>query len=181
MEHGWTDAMAGIRSGLPGAPQALYGLVYEQLHRLARRIAPGATLTPTALVHEAFIKLLGAEAGVADRSHFMALAARAMRQIAIDHARRGAALRRQQEGAAPGEPGQLITEEVLAVHSALERLEALDPRLARTVELRYFGGFTEEEIAEVTGLTVRTVRRDWRKARAFLFEEVRGALPADRG
>lgn len=173
MDEGWTQALERVKRGEPQAQEALYALVYEHLHRLARRAAPGATLTPTALVHEAFLKLAGHEANIVDRQHFTALAARAMRHIVVDHARRKSALRRQAPEAAD-EPEVASHEEVLAVHDALGKLEAVDQRLARVVELRFFAGFSEEEIAEATGVTVRTVRRDWRKARAFLFEVVQG-------
>jgi len=125
-------------------------------------------------VHEAFLKLAGHEAGIVDKQHFTALAARAMRHIVVDHARKKLALRRQ---APPGEAEPSSTpkhEEALAVHDALSKLEAVDERLARVVELRFFAGFSEEEIAEATGVTVRTVRRDWRKARAFLYETIQG-------
>lgn len=174
MDEGWTQALARVRRGEAGATEALYALVYDHLYRLARRTAPGATLTPTALVHEAFLKLTGHEASIVDKTHFTALAARAMRQIVVDHARRKSALRRQ---APPGEAEAVSShshDEVLAVHDALSKLEAVDERLARVVELRFFAGFSEEEIAEATGVTVRTVRRDWRKARAFLYEVVQG-------
>lgn len=176
METGWTQALERVKRGEAGAQDALYALVYEHLYRLARRAAPGATLTPTALVHEAFLKLAGHEAGVVDKQHFTALAARAMRHIVVDHARRKAALRRQAPDGA-SEPAVASHEEVLAVHDALAKLEAVDERLAKVVELRFFAGFSEEEIAEATGVTVRTVRRDWRKARAFLFEVVQGRSP----
>lgn len=174
MDAGWTQALERVKRGEAGAQEALYALVYEHLYRLARRAAPGATLTPTALVHEAFLKLAGHEAGVVDQQHFLALAARAMRHIVVDHARRKAALRRQAPEAPAGDVAASTHDEVLAVHDALARLEAVDARLAKVVELRFFAGFSEEEIAEATGVTVRTVRRDWRKARAFLYEAIHG-------
>jgi RNA polymerase sigma factor (TIGR02999 family) len=160
------------------ALDALVPIVYRELRAIARRQldAPrgAATLSPTALVHEAYLKLAGdPQRSWRDRAHFMALAAVAMRQILIDRARARATLKRGgglaqvtlDEGALAGEEQP---ESLLAVDEALKELAALAPRLARVVELRFYGGLTEEEIAEIMGVTTRTVQRDWSKARMLL-------------
>lgn len=154
----------------------VYALAYDELRRLARRQLGGAgrrTLVTTVLVNEAFVKLVRRPVAVTDRVHFFALAARAMRQVIIDHARerqagkRGGALQQTSLDldriAAPDRAAELI-----AIDAALAQLDVLDPRLARIVEWRFFGGMTEEEVAEALGVTARTVRREWQKARAFL-------------
>lgn len=157
-------------------------LVYDELRRIARRQMgrerPGHTLHPTALVHEAYLKLAGSlDAAVADRAHFLAIAARGMREILVDAARRRQARKRGGEwkrtllatdALAADAPGV----EILALDAALDRLEGVDPRLRQVVELRFFGGLTEEEVGGVLGLTSRTVRRDWVRARAWLYREL---------
>ncbi len=164
-----------------GALDALVPVVYRELREIARRQldAPrGAhgtpTLSPTALVHEAYLKLAAdPQRTWRDRPHFLALAAVAMRQILIDRARARATVKRGgglaritlDEGALAGEEQP---EALLAVDEALQRLAALAPRLGRVVELRFYGGLTEDEIAEVLGVTTRTVQRDWSKARMLL-------------
>lgn len=176
-----TEVLEQVRRGEPGASERLFSLVYGELKALARRQlrgeGNGRTLTPTALVHELYVKVVGAGAVANDREHFFALSARAMRQLLVDHARRKSAARRG-GGAIVDELDADFAlegpdvEDVLSVDQALEKLEALDARLAKVVEYRFFAGLTEEEIAEVLQVTVRTVRRDWRKARAFVFREL---------
>jgi RNA polymerase sigma factor (TIGR02999 family) len=139
----------------------------------------GHTLQATALVHEAYLKLQKhASAFVTDRGHFFRLAAEAMRQILIDHAR---ARGRQKRGAGPrrrvvAEVAELAAdqdpEEILALEEALERFEHIEPRAAEVVKLRFFAGLSVEETAEVTGLSVRTVNREWRFARAWLYNSL---------
>lgn len=159
--------------------------VYEELRRLAHRHlareAAGHTLSTTALVHEAYLRLSGHGTGdVAfnDRTHFFAIAARSMRHILVDHARRQHAVRRGEgarrvsleavtELAADERAGLLV-----ALDEALERLAALDPRQARVVECRFFAGLTEEETAEALGIGLRTAKRDWAKARSWLYQEL---------
>jgi len=154
---------------------------YVELRRLARAqlrsLKPGETLATTALVNEAFLKLVGSSAGWQDRAHFLALAARAMRQILVDYARerhaqkRGGDRRRTTlDGAALSV--ETVVEEMLDIDRALTNLERVDDRLARLVELRFFVGLTDDEIAVSEGITARTVRRDWQKARAFLYREL---------
>jgi RNA polymerase sigma factor (TIGR02999 family) len=173
------------RAGLEPPGQAaddLLPLVYAELRRLAAAqlaaLWPGQTLQPTALVHEAYLKLAGADGqGWQGRGHFFATAALAMREIIVDAARRKAA--RKRGGGVPNEALDegldavavgLGLEEVIAVDRALKQLEALHPRQGQVVALRYFSGLSEEEIAGVLGITARTVQRDWRFARAWLHQ-----------
>ena len=161
----------------------LLPLVYREFHerahaQLARR-RPGETLSTTALVHEAYLKLVdSAHQSYQDRIHFFAVASRAMRQILVDYARRTSAEKRGSGRAVTLEPEAVANpdraEELLALDEGLEQLEKLDPRLVRTVELRFFGGLSVEETAEALGVSPRTVKRDWQRARAFLYEMVRG-------
>jgi RNA polymerase sigma factor (TIGR02999 family) len=175
-----TDRDAALRGLLP--------IVYAELRAIARRRlgsrSGDATLGTTELVHEAFVKLFdGNRLEVHDRHHFFAVAAMAMRQIVIDHARRRRAARRG-GGVAPLSldrielPVHDRAEELLSLDEALRRLESLDARLARVVELRFFGGLSVEETAEVLDVDPRTVKRDWRKARAVLHRALAGEGPA---
>jgi RNA polymerase sigma factor (TIGR02999 family) len=175
--------MPGNNGGLSEAFAASYGELRRLARRQLRRLRPGQTLTTTALVHEAFVKLVKHPVRSEDRAHFFALAARAMRQILVDYARRRASGKRGgglQPTTLEGDaiPVEALAEEMLGIDRALTRLESLDERLARIVELRFFGGMTDEEVAETLGVTSRTVRRDWRKARAFLYRELSGEEPA---
>ena len=176
-----TQLLAALREGDRGALDRLFPLIYAELHdrahrQLARR-RPGDTLSTTALVHEAYLKLTdSAHQTYQDRTHFFAVASRAMRQILLDYARRMSAAKRgglavSLDPDQLGDPGR--AEELIALDEALTRLEALDERLARNVEMRFFGGLSVEETAEALGMSPRTVKRDWRKARAFLFEAIR--------
>ncbi len=185
-----TGLLAAARQGDGGATHRLMALVYDELRSLARRQLrhrrrPGQTITTTALVHEAYLKLVDHD-GVPwqDRSHFFRVAALAMRQILVDSARRRVAKKRGGEdvritldelhlaGEEPDAEARAV--EVLAIDRALTSLAALNERLSQLVELRFFAGLTEEETAEVMGTSERTVRRDWRKARAFLFQALGG-------
>jgi len=183
-----TGLLAAARQGDGSATQRLMALVYDELRAMARRQLrrrrPGQTVTTTALVHEAYLKLVDHE-GVTwqDRSHFFSVAALAMRHILVDSARRRVAKKRGGEDVRitldelrlGGEPdAEARAVEVLAVDRALEALAALNERLSQLVELRFFAGLTEEETAQVMGTSERTVRRDWRKARAFLFQALGG-------
>ncbi len=156
-------------------------VVYDELRRVAaaylRRERTDHTLQPTALVHEAYLKLHARGVVQGGRTHFLARAATAMRQILVDHARARAAAKRGggwkkvtvSEAAALSDDG---VEDVIAVNDALERLAALDPRAARIVELRFFAGLTEAEIAGELGITDRWVREQWSHARAWLRREM---------
>jgi RNA polymerase sigma factor (TIGR02999 family) len=177
-----TQLLKRLEDGDDRAVDRLYPLVYEELRGAARRALAGEraghSLQATELVNEAYFKLLGAD-GVdwQGRSHFIAIAARAMRQILVDHARRRQAEKRGggAEHVTLGDPAAelvLPPEELLALDAALTRLEGIDPRLRSVVEYRFFGGLTEPDIARVLGVTVRTVQRDWVKARAWLYQEI---------
>jgi len=185
-----TRLLAAARGGDRLSLDRVYELVYAELKRLAARqrgsfrAGGGAdTLSTTALVHEAYMKLAGDRiwAG-ADRGHFFALAARAMRQILLDHARsqgrqkRGSGAAHVELGALDlGEPESshpTPIEDLLALDQALERLADVDAELGQLVEWRYFAGLTLDEIAPLAGLSERTLKRQWRTARAFLYREL---------
>ncbi len=177
----WLEAS---RHGDPGAFDRAFGAVYDELHTLAhaqlRHLRPGATISTTVLVHEAYLRLARAgDLAIETRRHFFALAAQAMRRILVDQARARSAAKRGGAAATlslddSALPVGALAEEVLAVDRALDRLAALDARQAQIVEWRFFAGLGEEEIAESLGLTARTVRREWTKARAFLYRELHG-------
>jgi RNA polymerase sigma factor (TIGR02999 family) len=164
------------------APDDLYAIVYDELKRVARHhlraVGPKATLSTTELVHEAFLKLgHGPESGWDGRAHFFGAASRAMRQILVDFARRrqttkrGGDLRRISLTDAEGAL-DIELDQILAVDAALEQLNTVSERLRQVVELRFFGGLGEEEVARILGVTTRTVGRDWLKARLFLMREL---------
>lgn len=179
-----TQLLAAVRQGDGSAMDRLMTLVYDELravaHRQLRRWHPGQTLDTTALVHEAYLRLVDqAGASWQDRAHFLSVAGVAMRHILVDAARRRAAKKRGGEGLRITlddlQPDQRGTDasrqavEILDLDEALTSLAARNERLSRLVELRFFAGLTEEETAETLGTSERTVRRDWLKARAFLF------------
>ena len=177
------DVLAELRSGSAGSVDRLLPLVYSELraiaHRqLAARGGSGGTLQTTGLVHEAYLKLVDhTQAKGRDRAHFLALAAVAMRHVLVDRARARVALKRGGvQRAVTFDEQQVVMEDqpdaLLQLHEAMNRLAELQPRLARVVECRFFGGLTEEEIAEALGVTVRTVQRDWAKARMLLRQEL---------
>jgi RNA polymerase sigma-70 factor, ECF subfamily len=165
-----------------GALDALWPQVYEELRRLARRSmrgqGPEHTLEPTALVHEAYLKLSRSPGlDASDQARFLGLAARAMRQILVDHARGKAAVKRGDGGIRVELADDLGATpppavDLLALHAALDRLAAFDERKVRIVEMRYLAGLTLEEVAEVLGLSVPTVKRDAAMAKAWLFREL---------
>ena len=160
-----------------------YEQVYDELKALAaslfRHQSPGHTLQPTALVHEAYLKLAGGdEAEWKSRTHFFSLAAKAMRQILIDHHRKRSAQKRgsdhQRVTLSGAELGQGLPEvDILALNEALTRLEEIDERQNRVVELRFFGGLQMDEIADVLGVSKTTVEGEWRHARAWLNRELK--------
>jgi RNA polymerase sigma factor (TIGR02999 family) len=170
----------------PAAVSAAFEGAYDQLRRIAhgqlRRLRPGQTITTRSLVHEAFVKLVRDPVAAEDRNHLFSLAARVMRQVLVDYARQRGARKRGGDARRitldeDALPVEAVAEELLAVDRGLDRLHAVDERLARVVELRFFGGMTEDETAEALGVTARTVRRDWQKARAFLYRELQDELP----
>jgi RNA polymerase sigma factor (TIGR02999 family) len=178
-----TRLLDAAAAGDPEAAAGLLPLVYDELRKLAAlRMAeerPDHTLDATALVHEAYLRLVGGTEPrqYADRGQFFAAAAAAMRRILIDSARRRQALKRG-GGAArvplDGLPAPEPDEELLALHEALDKLAAADPQKAKLVELRYFGGLTGEQAAAVLGISPATADRHWAFARAWLQAEVRG-------
>lgn len=180
-----TKILARIGQGNDSATAALLPLLYEELRVLAgsyfRQQDSDHTLQPTALVHEAFIKLVGSgEQSWESRAHFMAVAAKAMRQILINHAQARNAAKRgggRQRVTLSGlqTPAETVTEiDLLDLGQALSQLEALSPRKAEIVELRFLAGLEEDEIARLLDLSVSTIQREWRLARAFLNSALRG-------
>jgi RNA polymerase sigma factor (TIGR02999 family) len=169
-----------LRGGDADAGRELLPVLYDELKRIAARQfrgqAAGHTLQPTILVHEAFLRLVGKPAAFEDRAHFFAVAATAMRQILVNHARAANADKRgggakpvalnHDVADAPGGGGAEI--DVLALHEALEQLARIDPRKHRVIELRFFAGLTVEEIAAAMGLSKTTIESEWRAARAWL-------------
>jgi RNA polymerase sigma-70 factor (ECF subfamily) len=165
MRHGDAEAVNGVMEAL-----------YAELHRLAarqmRREARSHTLQPTALVNEAYLRLMRGQVAIHDRQHFLALAAQAMRRALVDHARhkrarkRGGGLERVALDVVPG--ADAIEIDVLALDEALAELSTLAPRASRVVELRFFGGHTDQEVCEILGENLATVRRDWALARSWL-------------
>ncbi|MCB1008070.1 MAG: RNA polymerase subunit sigma [Acidobacteria bacterium] len=174
-----------LAAGDRGALDRLFALLYRELrdlaHRQLARGRPGETLATTALVHEVYLKLSrAATLSANDRNHFFSLAARAMRQVVVDQARRRAAERRPDPARAlsltdAGIAAEAPVEEVLAIDGALRRLEDLDPALGRLVEWRVFAGLTLEQIEPLSGRSLASLKRDWRKARAFLARELGAA------
>lgn len=177
-----TELLVRIREGDQAAFDHVFPLVYDELRRVAgyqlRGERAGHTLQPTALVNEAYMKLVGSPgADWRDRAHFVAIAARAMRQVLVDHARRRDAAKRggdRQQTTLSGVPlgADLRPDEILALDEALDRLDTLDSRLRQVVEFKFFGGLTDRETAELLGVTPRTAQRDWVKARAWLYREL---------
>jgi len=189
MEKGPLDAptdvtvlLAEIAKGNQEAASRLIPLVYDEMRRVAnrqmRRERPDHTLQATAVVHEAYLKLVEQHTDWQSRAHFFAVAARVMRHILIDHAR--GHLRTKRGGdkvVVPLDEALVLTPEksaeVLAVDEALQRLARLDERQSKIVEMRFFGGLSVEEIAEVLDISSITVKRDWAAAKAWLYGELR--------
>jgi RNA polymerase sigma-70 factor, ECF subfamily len=178
-----TRLLGELKQGDKQAANHILPLVYDELHRLARsyfrRERGEHTLQPTALVHEAYIRLVDQRAPLESRGHFMALAATQMRRILLDYARKHQAARR-------GAGGQKVLLEdttaispqkpvdIIALDAALHKLNGLDADQSRVVELRFFGGLSVEETAEAMGVSPATVKRGWSSARAFLHREITG-------
>jgi RNA polymerase sigma factor (TIGR02999 family) len=177
-----TRLLIAWRGGDEEAPRELFTLLYQQLRALARaqlrRQRHQDSLATTGLVHEAYLKLADqSRLDLRDRGHFLALAARAMRQIVVDHARRRGSLKRGGAAIVGVLDEATVAEEVkaaeiLALDEALARLETVDERLSRIVEMRFFAGLSVEETASALGVSERTIKRDWQKARAFLYAEL---------
>jgi RNA polymerase sigma factor (TIGR02999 family) len=183
----FTQLLTEWRSGHPQALDRLTPLVYDELRRLARnymRAERGShTLQATAVVHEAFLRLVQANVALQDRGHFFALASRLMRRVLVDHAKSRSRMKRN-SGArdlaaeSTGETQPPMDFDVVALDDALEGLQQLEPRLAQVIELHYFGGLTYDQIAAAVGASAATVHRDIRLARAWLLDEIGGTRPA---
>lgn len=174
MQHG--DGQAGERA---------IALVYSELHRIASRELrserPGHLLQTTALIHEAYTRLIGSQGlEIQNRLHFFAVASQQMRRVLVDHARANNAQKRGGGAAkvaldhvqAGIDPRSI---DLVALDESLSELERIDPRAARVVEMRFFGGYTDQEIGEALGISVPTLRRDWEFARSWLFDRMHGA------
>jgi RNA polymerase sigma-70 factor (ECF subfamily) len=182
-----TQLLKAMHAGDSEAAQNLLPLVYAELHRLAksymRRERPDHTLQATALINEAYLRLVGEDIDWNSRAHFIGLAAHVMRRVLVDYARtrnaeqRGGGLQRvEMQDELAVSPGRL--DEVEQLDEALKRLEKENPRQARVVELRYFGGLSVEEIAALLQVAPRTVKREWALARIWLFRELRPGAQA---
>jgi RNA polymerase sigma factor (TIGR02999 family) len=184
-----TLLLKAMKNGDQSAAEKLLPLVYKELHRVAksymRRERPEHTLQPTALIHEAYLRLAHDDVDWQSRQHFIGVAANVMRRVLVDHARahkaemRGGGLERIdfEEGLAISKER---SSEVIALHDALNRLELLNPRRAKVVELRYFGGLSVEEVAAVLDMSPRSVKRDWALARPWLFREIQNSALGER-
>jgi RNA polymerase sigma factor (TIGR02999 family) len=177
MVTGQTRVDEMLRARDPAALHELMPIVYEELKRIARhhRRAVEATLSTTELVHEAYLKLAASSTGWEGRAHFFGAASQAMRQVLVDFARRRGADKRGAgvQMVSLGESDAIVEielDEILALDAALDRLNALDPRLRQIVELRFFAGIPQADIAQFLGVSERTVERDWLKARLVLLE-----------
>jgi RNA polymerase sigma-70 factor, ECF subfamily len=180
----FTQLLTDWRSGHPQALDRLAPLVYEELRRLARgymRAERGShTLQATAVVHEAFLRLIHANVDVQDRGHFFALTSRLMRRVLVDHAKSRAREKRNAGSLdLPAQDRDLTMPstdiDVVALDDALECLLQIDPRMAQVIELHYFGGMTYDEIAAATGTSAATVHRELRLARAWLLHEMKNS------
>jgi RNA polymerase sigma factor (TIGR02999 family) len=176
-----TKLLRLLRAGDRKAESELFELTYAELRRMARAKLNGErighTLTPTALVHEAYVRLSERDHTLFDRTHFFAVAATAMRRVLVDHARARQAAKR---GSAPDRIGledaeissPEFDEQLLALDEALDSLSQTNPRQSKVVEMRYFAGLSEQEIADILEVTSRTVNRDWQMARAWLHQRL---------
>lgn len=179
-----TILLRRIAGGDRAAEEALLNALYHELRQLAqrhmRRERADHTLQPSALVNEAYVRMLGGAAPEwRDRVHFFASASTVMRRVLVDYARRHAAAKRGGEARAEELQEWMLSvnhtpERILGVHEALTRYADVDPRKARVVELRFFAGLTDEEVAHVLGVSLRTVKRDWREAKAWLYDQLSG-------
>jgi RNA polymerase sigma factor (TIGR02999 family) len=179
-----TRLLDDLGAGKAQAAEQLLPLVYAELRKLAAaqmaRLRPGQTLQPTALVHEAYLKLVGdADPGWNGRGHFFGAAAQAMRELIVDQVRRRSAAKRgggqihaELDAAFEVATAALGADDLLSIDAALTELAREHPRRAEVVVMRYFGGLSEEEIAGALGVTARTVEREWRFARAWLHEQL---------
>jgi len=182
-QHEITHLLKAWREGQAGASDQLMPLVYDELHRLARsymvRERPDHTLQATALVNEAYVRLVDASASFQDRAHFYGMCAQLMRRILVDWARsRGASKRGGEWRPMQLDEALVVSPEteidLVGLDDALNALETLDPRKSRVVELRFFGGLSVEETAAILNVSAETVMRDWKLAKSWLRREVAG-------
>lgn len=181
---GLTHLLNRMQSGDRNAGEQAVGLVYDELHRIASRQMrgerDGGQLQTTALIHEAYMRLVGGgPIEIQSRGHFFAIASQQMRRVLVDAARSeraqkrgGPALKISLEAVNIGTGSR--SEDLLALDEALRELERIDPRAAKVVELRYFGGYTDKEVVDTLGVALSTVRRDWEFARSWLFDKMYG-------
>jgi RNA polymerase sigma-70 factor (ECF subfamily) len=183
----FTQLLTEWRSGHPQALERLTPLVYDELRRLAHnymRAERGShTLQATAVVHEAFLRLIQANVALQDRGHFFALASRLMRRVLVDHAKSRSRIKRNAgvRDLLAEETGAVLPPmdfDVIALDDAIEGLQQMEPRLAQVIELHYFGGLTYDQISAAVGKSVATVDRDIRLARAWLLNEIGSDKPA---
>lgn len=180
-----TELLTEVRQGDGQALDRLMQLVYPELRRIAARYMgkerPDHTLQATALVHEAYLRMINNKTlDVSDHQIFFAASARVMRNLLVDHARAKHRLKRGGDATIPLDSPLTLdaceSNELLALEEALGRLANLDARSADIVEMRYFGGLANEEIASLLGISVRTVKREWQMAKAWLYNQIRAAL-----
>jgi RNA polymerase sigma factor (TIGR02999 family) len=176
----FTQLLTEWREGHPEALERLTPLVYEELRRLARNYMRGErgshTLQATAVVHEAFLRLIQTNVALQDRAHFFALASRLMRRVLVDHAKSRSRVKRSAVEPASQDTSPPESDfDVIALDEALESLQQIEPRLAQVIELHYFGGLTYDQIAAAAGASTTTVYRDIRLARAWLLHEIAGS------
>ena len=177
-----TQLLLDASAGKQDAVDALFPIVYDEMRSLSssylRRERPGHTLQSTALVHEAYLRLIDQKVGWQSRAHFMGIAAQTMRRILLDHAKRKSAAKRgggeialEFDESSIG--GKVRDVNLIALDEALLELEKIDPMRSRIVEMRFFGGLSNEEAAEVLGVSTATVQRQWAGARAWLFQTMK--------
>jgi RNA polymerase sigma-70 factor, ECF subfamily len=184
-----TQLVRLLGSGQEQVKERLFELVYDELRRIAgarmKAERTGHTLTPTALVNEAYVRLNGgSDLKFEDRAHFLSVVARAMRRVLVDHARARRAAKRDDKALRDLEwliCANESDDRILAMDQALTELDALNQRQSRVVEYRYFAGLAEEEVAAVLGVTRRTVTRDWAIARAWLYTRLQENITNDGG
>ena len=189
-KEGTTELLLRLKKGEEGIYDKLYPIIYEELRQLAyahmSRQEPDHTLSKTELVHETYLKMIDqTQIDFNDKSHFLAIASRCMRQILIDHARKKHAEKRGGKQKDKTYIDELFkkpihkAEELINIDSALNKLEKLNERLAKVVEMRFFGEMTINEVAEALDISESTVKRDWMKARGWLFKELKGRFKVE--
>lgn len=185
-----TELLTRLKKGEDGVYDQLYPIIYEELRQLAyahmRRQSPDHTLSKTELVHETYLKMIDqTQIDFNDKSHFLAIASRCMRQILIDYARKKHAKKRGGKEKDKTFIDELFevtnqkAEELINIDSALDELAELNGRLAKVVEMRFFGEMTIPEVANALNISESTVKRDWMKARGWLFKELKGRFKVD--